>query len=144
MGVSASATPVHSPTRSSSARRHHRARVLLIALVALFLTGAVSVTRILFSPQPIDQIVASRYLDAIEQDPAHAALYSRLYGIYDGLTSSDTLHYVVHRVAEGIALATGHNMAAQTQAQRASAHDDSKWIIALRDMWHRARQAVHR
>lgn len=130
---------------SRAAARRQPPRRLLIALFLLFLIGAAGVTRVVFSREPVDSIVAERYIEAISQDPAHAALYSHMYAVYYGLTASDALHYMVHRVAERAAEATGHTEAAQTQAARANEHDPPQavWVNALRAIWHDVQRAPH-
>jgi len=130
--------PIIAPGRTPATTRRRPARRLLIALLLLVLIGAAGVTRVVFSREPVDSMVSERYIEAISQDPAHYALYSHLYAVYDRLTSSDALHYTVHRVAERAAAATGNTEAAQTQAARASEHDPPQavWVNALRDLWH--------
>lgn len=130
--------PITAPRRARAGTWRRPRRRLLIALLLLFLIGAVGVTRVVFWREPVDSIVADRYIEAISQDPAHYALYSHLYAVYDRITSSDALHYTVHRVAERAAAATGNTEAAQTQAARASEHDppQAAWANALRDLWH--------
>jgi hypothetical protein len=138
------ATPsrrITAPRISRSAKQHR----LLIAVLLVLLVGAAGVTRVVFSREPVDSMVSERYIEAISQDPAHYALYSHLYAVYDRLTSSDALHYTVHRVAERAAAATGNTEAAQTQAARASEHDppQAAWVDALRTLWHEVQRVPH-
>jgi hypothetical protein len=137
--------PITAEGESRAATWRQPTRRLLIALMISLLIGAAGVTRIVFSREPVDSIVAEHYMEAISQDPAHAALYSRLFAVYYRLTSSDALHYTVHRVAERAAAATGNTEAAQTQAARASEHDppQAAWVDALRSLWHEVQRVSH-
>jgi hypothetical protein len=130
--------------RSRSTTRRHPTRRVLVALALLILIGAIGGTRVVFSRVPVDSMVDQRYSEAISRDPAHATFYSHIYAAYQRLTGSDALHYVVHRVAERAAAATGHTAAAQTQAVRASEHDppQADWVNALRQLWERVKRAA--
>jgi putative exporter of polyketide antibiotics len=71
---------------------------------------------------PVEVTLDAAYVQAVRHDPAHQALYGRVYLALGDVTASDQVHYVVHRTAALLALLVGDRAAAQDQENRAAQH----------------------
>lgn len=72
--------------------------------------------------RPVEVTLDAAYVQAVSHDPAHRALYARVYLALGDVTASDQVHYAVHRAAALLALLVGDRAGAQDQENRAAQH----------------------